>query len=126
MSTENVTSAHIGAWISPGGVIAPFISYFIAFAGVLPVVIGSAAGLAAMFYYITQSLQSPDVRAWLKARRERKHARKVAKLQYRQSVLVGELKQLGVLTHAEVTTTDVTQKTNIEVQTPPAPKENQS
>lgn len=119
-SFDHVTTSQVAHAIAPAGIISPFVGYFLSFLGAMPVIIGSGAGLAAMFYYIIMSLQSPDVRAWLNRRREAKRLRKVARLQYRQSILVGELKQLGMLTHAEVNITEGHSTTNIEVTQPPA------
>ena len=101
----------LGAWLSPGGILAAFLGFL----GYIPAIIGSFAALAAAVFYITQTLQSPDIQLWLRERRERKRQRRIAELQIQQSIIVNQLNSLGALTHAEVHITDKQQTTKTEV-----------
>lgn len=108
-----VEASVVGQWLSPAGILAAFASV----AGLLPVIVGTLAGIAATCYYVAQTAESPRVRKWLDRRAEAKRNRKAAKLQYRQSLIVGELKALGMLTHAETHVTADHQTTQIETST---------
>lgn len=89
----------VGHILSPGGLFAAFLAAL----GILPIIIGTLGGLAAMIFYCFQIYDYPRVQKWMGQRHDRRRQRKVAMLQYKQAVLIGELKRLGVLTHAEVT-----------------------
>lgn len=111
--------AHVlGQWLSPAGVLTAVGSVL----GFVPVIVGSIAGLAATCYYIGSTMELPRVRRWLDRRAERRRHRKAARLQYRQAVIVGELKALGLLKHAETVITDKAQVTNIATKAPPDPE----
>lgn len=109
-------SSHgLGFWLSPTGVVASIFGIF----GYLPTIVAVFAGLTAGLYYVVQTLQSELVREWMKKRGERRMLRRVARLQYRQSKIIGELKQLGVLTSAETKIEDGKHVERIETTTQP-------
>lgn len=94
------TDVHVvGHVLSPGGLFAAFLAAL----GLLPVVIGTFGAAAALTFYCFQIYDYPRVQKWLAQRHDRRRLKQVARLQYKQAVLIGELKRLGVLTHAEVT-----------------------
>ena len=117
MSLSDTPLSHVdpsatGHWLSLGGLIAALLGVF----GIIPTLVAIFAGTSAGIYYTVLTIQTPPVKEWLMSRRERVRAKKIAKLQYRQSLLVGEMKKLGLLTHAEVSITDSkqTQTTTID------------
>jgi hypothetical protein len=106
----HVDPTAVGHWFSLGGLLAALLGVF----GLIPIVIAAFAGLAAGTYYTVLTLQTPPINQWLMSRRERVRAKQIAKLQYKQSLLVSEMKKLGLSTHAEVSITDNKQTTTIE------------
>jgi hypothetical protein len=117
MSVSDTPLSHIdpmGAthWFSLGGFLAALLGVF----GIIPVLVAVFAGTSAGIYYTVLTIQTPPVKEWFMQRRERVRAKKIAKLQYKQTLLVGEMKKLGLLTHAEVSITDnkQTQTTTID------------
>lgn len=110
-----------GAWFSPAGLGALFFGLM----GVIPIVIASIGGAAAMLYYVVCLWESKTVQKYVTERHERRTTRRVAILQMRQASIAAELKALGVLVHADTSFTkeaDVHRSvTTVETQSP-APK----
>lgn len=111
-SALNPTAA--GHWLSPAGIAMAFVSFL----GALPIIVGTMAGFAAFCFYTVQIFEQPNVKLWVAGSRERRRARKVAKLQYRQSVLTNELSRLGGAAHVETTVADGKSTTNTVVVDP--------
>ena len=88
-----------GNYISPAGLAAFFAALF----GALPVILGVIGGTLAIGWYSVALWESKTVQNYVKGRRAARLARKIAELEIRQSKIVGELKQLGVLVHADTT-----------------------
>lgn len=110
-----------GAWLSPAGLGSLFLGLF----GAIPIVIASVGGTAAMLYYVVCLWESKTVQNYMQGRNARQLAKRVAKLQMQQAVIVGELKRLGVLKHADTTLTGdetIHTVTTLETETP-APKQ---
>ena len=123
MSLSDTPLSHVDPmggthWFSLGGLLAALLGVF----GIIPVLVAVFAGISAGMYYTVLTLQTPPVKEWFMSRRERVRAKQIAKLQYKQSLLVGEMKKLGLLTHAEVSITDSkqTQTTTIDTHDHPA------
>lgn len=115
IETQSDSVMHqFGLWISPGGILAAFLSA----AHLLPIIAGTMAGFAAAGYYIFQIVISPDFRAWRQERREQKKLRRIEALQIRQAMLIGELKRLGVLSHVESSMHGLTESTQMVVDHP--------
>ena len=88
-----------GNYLSPAGLAAFFAALF----GALPVILGVIGGTLAIGWYSVALWESKTVQNYVKGRRAARLARKIAELEIRQSKIVGELKQLGVLVHADTT-----------------------
>ena len=108
-----------GNYLSPAGLAAFFAALF----GALPVILGVIGGTLAIGWYSVALWESKTVQNYVKGRRAARLARKIAELEIRQSKIVGELKQLGVLVHADTTVSHpedgqpVKSTTNIETTT---------
>jgi hypothetical protein len=70
--------------------------------GYLPIVITSCAGFMALLVYLITFWESQTVRNWVETRQARKRARKIARLQAKQKVLVAELEAIEKLRAAKV------------------------
>ena len=88
-----------GNYLAPAGLAAFFAALF----GALPVILGVIGGTLAIGWYSVALWESKTVQNYVKGRRAARLARKIAELEIRQSKIVGELKQLGVLVHADTT-----------------------
>lgn len=101
MSQQSVISQidphGFGHWLSPGGIFAAFLAVL----GFLPAIVGTLAGIAACVFYVMQSLDNRVFREWRTERKERRRLIRIAKLQYRQNVLMNELASLGALSKSE-------------------------
>ena len=107
MSVSDTPLSHIDPmgtthWFSLSGLVAALLGVF----GIIPVLVAVFAGLAAGIYYTVLTIQTPPVKEWFMSRRERIRDKKIASLQYKQTLLVAEMKKLGLLTHAEVSIVD--------------------
>ena len=107
-----------GLFVMPTG-LGPII---LAFLGIIPVIFGGFAAVLMVAYYILAIWEKPTIQAYIKNRRDRKTARKLAQLTKRQSDLTAEFKALGVLTRATmVTQPDIggtVSTTTVETKTP--------
>lgn len=92
----------LGHYLSVGGVLSALGSFFLTGLGYLPVIVGTLAGLGALIYYVVTLCKEPVIQRVFARWAARRRAKKVAKLQYQQTILVAELKELGALTHAGV------------------------
>jgi len=123
---DNLDPHGLGNYLSPAGLI----SFFGALFGVLPIILGTIGGTLAIAWYAVQLWECGPVQKYLKTRTARKVnrraaslAKKIAVLEMQQSVIVGELKQLGVLIHADTSVSQpingdaVTSHTHIETTT---------
>ncbi len=106
----NMNAHTLGHYLSPAGLLAALLSFL----GMLPVIIGAFAAMAAACFYTVQFIETKTISQWIKSRQQARYHRKVARLQYRQSLIVGELKTLGVLAHAETRVELDHQTTSIE------------
>ena len=89
----------IGHYLSPAGLSL----FFGAIIGALPVIIGIIGGTLAVAWYSVALWESKTVQNYMVNRKARALARKVAILEVKQAEIVGQLKQLGVLRHADTT-----------------------
>lgn len=89
----------LGQYLSPAGII----SALGAILGLLPVVLGSVGGAFAIIYYAITIYEKKTVQDWMKNRAARHRAIEVERLEFQQSQIIGRLKQLGVLLHADTT-----------------------
>jgi len=94
--THHSMVAHV---LPPGGIFVALLSVL----GLLPALFGTMAAFGAFAFYMMQIYESPTCQAWRKRRRERRDALRVAKLQYKQTRIVNQLKELGVLMHVQTT-----------------------
>ena len=98
--TMNQLDPHgLGNYLSPAGVGSAIVAFF----GVIPVFLGIVGGVFAITYYALSIYEMDTVQLWLKNRRADRLAREVALLETQQSAIVGRLKSLGVLVHADTT-----------------------
>lgn len=86
----NVTPAHVGHWLSPAGILAAFLAIL----GALPTIVGVIAALAAATFYVIETLERPLVKNFILRRRERKKAKIVAQLRYKQAILDSKIKSI--------------------------------
>jgi hypothetical protein len=93
---DNLDPHGIGNYLSPAGLA----SFFGALFGVLPIILGIIGGTLAIAWYSVQLWECDTVQNYIKTHTARKVAKRVADLEVRQSAIVGELKELGVLVHA--------------------------
>lgn len=90
-----------GLYVAPAG-MGPFI---LSVLGYVPVLFGGFAAVLMVAYYMLAIWEKPAVQEFLKNRRTRRAAAKLAVLTKRQAELTAEFRALGVLTRA----TSVTQ-----------------
>ena len=95
----------IGHYLSPAGLSL----FFGAIMGALPVILGIIGGTLAIGWYSVALWASKTVQNYVANRKARALARQIAVLELKQSAIVGQLKQLGVLIHAD---TSVSQSIN--------------
>ena len=105
-----VTGVDPGAIMSPAGIVV----WLFSVAGLLPTIIGAFAALAAGVYYSVKFWESETVRTMRRGWNTRKAAKRIAKLQYAQARIIGELKQLGALVTAETHMQKGVETTHIE------------
>ena len=89
----------IGHYLSPAGLSL----FFGAIMGALPVILGIIGGTLAIGWYSVALWESKTVQNYVANRKARALARQIAVLELKQSAIVGQLKQLGVLVHADTT-----------------------
>lgn len=94
--THHSVVAHV---LPPGGILVGLLSVL----GLLPAIFGTMAAFGAFAFYMMQIYESPSCQKWRLKRRERRYAMKVAKLQYKQSLIISKLKDYGVLMHVQTT-----------------------
>ena len=94
---DNLDPHGLGNYLSPAGLA----SFFGALFGVLPIVLGIIGGTLAIAWYSVQLWECDTVQKYIKNRRAVSLAKKIAVLEMQQSSIVGELKKLGVLIHAD-------------------------
>ena len=102
---DNLDPHGLGNYLSPAGLA----SFFGALFGVLPIILGIIGGTLAIAWYSVQLWECDTVQNYIKSRRAVSLAKKIAVLEMQQSTIVGELKKLGVLIHAD---TSVSQPIN--------------
>ena len=116
---DNLDPHGLGNYLSPAGLA----SFFGALFGVLPIVLGIIGGTLAIAWYSVQLWECDTVKNYIKTRRAVSLAKKIAVLEMQQSAIVGELKKLGVLIHADTSVSQpingdpVTSHTHIETTT---------
>ena len=109
----------IGHYLSPAGLSL----FFGAIMGALPVILGIIGGTLAIGWYSVALWASKTVQNYVANRKARALARQIAVLELKQSAIVGQLKQLGVLIHADTSVSQpingdaVTSHTHIETTT---------
>lgn len=96
---DNIDPHGFGNYLSPAGLV----TFFGALFGLLPSILGVIGGTVAICWYSVALWESKTVQNYIKGRRAAKLANKIAELEVRQSQIVGELKKLGVLVHADTT-----------------------
>ena len=116
---DNLDPHGLGNYLSPAGLA----SFFGALFGVLPIILGIIGGTLAIAWYSVQLWECDTVQNYIKNRRAVSLAKKIAVLEMQQSAIVGELKTLGVLIHADTSVNQpkngdaVTSHTHIETTT---------
>ena len=116
---DNLDPHGLGNYLSPAGLA----SFFGALFGVLPIILGIIGGTLAIAWYSVQLWECDTVKNYIKSRRAAGLAKKIAVLEMQQSAIVGELKKLGVLIHADTSVSQpingdpVTSHTHIETTT---------
>lgn len=113
---DNIDPHGFGHIAAGGGFAAGTLSVL----GIVTPIIGFVGVCIGIVYYSLSVYEMDTVQEWLKARRARSLARKVARLEAKQSLIIGELKKLGVLTSANTTVNDgATTTTTVETKTLP-------
>ena len=116
---DNLDPHGLGNYLSPAGLV----SFFGALFGMLPIILGIIGGTLAIAWYSVQLWECDTVQNYIKNRRAASLAKKIAVLELQQSAIVGELKKLGVLIHADTSVSQpingdaVTSHTHIETTT---------
>ena len=116
---DNLDPHGLGNYLSPAGLV----SFFGALFGMLPIILGIIGGTLAIAWYSVQLWECDTVQNYIKNRRAVSLAKKIAVLEMQQSAIVGELKTLGVLIHADTSVNQpkngdaVTSHTHIETTT---------
>ena len=116
---DNLDPHGLGNYLSPAGLV----SFFGALFGMLPIILGIIGGTLAIAWYSVQLWECDTVQNYIKNRRAVGLAKKIAVLEMQQSAIVGELKTLGVLIHADTSVNQpkngdaVTSHTHIETTT---------
>ena len=98
-SMDQIDPHGFGSYLSPAGLVA----YAGALFGAVPFILGVIGGTFAIAWYAVCLWESKTVQGYVTTRRARVLATRIAELEMRQSAIVGELKQLGVLIHADTT-----------------------
>lgn len=90
----DLTPHQAGQWISPGGIVAPILSWL----GFFPVFVGLIAAAAATFFYITSALDTEVMKEWRARRRRARDQRRakhklmrVAKIKAEERAILAEL-----------------------------------
>ena len=109
-SMPNVIATAPGAILSPAGLAL----WLLSAVGVLPSVIGAFAALAAGLYYSCQWWEGETMKGMRRSWNTNRAAKKIAKLQAQQAMIIGELKQLGALQFAETSVNKGVETTHIE------------
>jgi hypothetical protein len=119
-SMDKIDPHGLGQYIAPAGLWSTLLAVF----GLIPTIIGTLGGTVALIYYCVQLWETETVQHFLKNRKARALARKVAELEYAQTQIIGKLKSLGVLAHAETTISNDTNKktsTTVDISQKPTP-----
>lgn len=103
----------VGHPLSAVGVAISFLSAL----GIVPIIVGTLGGLMGICYYGVSLWEMDTVQGWIKNRRERKRTKQIAALEAQQSTIIGELKKLGALTHANTEVQPETNKTVTVIET---------
>lgn len=121
MDVPDPHATGLGPYIAVGGTF----TWIGTVAGYITPLFGFAGAMLVFVYYGLSVWEMQTVQTWIKTRRARRTARQVAKLEVQQSNIVGELKKLGVLTHAGTSVSQgetVSTTTTIETATAPVQK----